>query len=188
MNRIETFKKSIRNSFRWDRIKSMAAAEGDVWLGTIFALTPSGKVYTPWAYSNVMGCRRCKGTGEVVNRKADPAVYAAADERNAELLADLLANHGPWFAGAWPKDKTEALEASRKLAEDNKPSLTCTWCQGLRSHEAAKDRDWWEAFEKVVSSHKLIVGRMDGECEDGVWVCDPSSEVFNEETEEVANG
>ena len=189
MNRIDKYKQSIRANYRWDRIKSLAAQEGDVWLGTIFAMTPSGKIYAPFAASNVAGCRRCKGTGSVVNRKADPAVFAAADARNAELLADLLANHGPWYAAGWPTDKASELEASRMLANANKPALTCEWCNGSGSHEAAKDADWWEAFESVTAEHGLARGRMDGEDEDGVWVCDPKSPVFNdEETEEVANG
>jgi hypothetical protein len=154
-------------------------------LGTIFALTPSGKVYAPWAASNVAGCRRCKGTGSVVNRKADPAVYAAADARNAELLADLLANHGPWYAAGWPTDKAAELTASRKVANENKPTRTCEWCHGHGSHEAAKDADWWEALERVAEGHGLSLGRLDGENEDGVWVCDGN---FNNENEEVANG
>lgn len=32
-------------------------------LGTVFALMPSGKYYTPFAASNVAECPRCKGTG-----------------------------------------------------------------------------------------------------------------------------
>lgn len=34
-----------------------------VYLGSIFFLTPSGKVYTPWANSNLDACPRCKGRG-----------------------------------------------------------------------------------------------------------------------------
>jgi hypothetical protein len=185
MKRIEKYKQSIRAEYRWNRIKQMAAAEGDVWLGTVFALTPSGKVYAPWASSNVMGCKHCKGTGSIVNHKADAATYAAADALNAELLADLLANHGPWFAGAWPADKREALEASRLTAAKHTPTLTCSWCNGNGSHEAAKDEDWWEALQHVAKSHGLIVGRWDGENEDGVWICDPN---FTREEEEVVNG
>lgn len=185
MSRMNEYKKSIRRSFKWGRILSVAQDEGDVWLGTIFALTPSGKYYAPFACSNVMGCKRCRGTGEVKNHKADPAKFKAADERNAELLADLLANHGPWFAHAWPKDKAEELEASRKVANENKPTRTCDWCNGTGSHEAAKDRDWWAALESVAESLDLMVGRYDGENEDGVWLCNPKSPVFNNEEEAV---
>jgi hypothetical protein len=34
-----------------------------IFLGTVFALTPSGKYYTPWANGNVDACPRCKGEG-----------------------------------------------------------------------------------------------------------------------------
>ena len=185
MNRIETYKRDIRNQFKWANILSTVHAEGEVWLGTIFGLTPSGKYYAPFACSNVMGCKRCKGTGEVVNRKADAAAYAAANDRNAELLADLLANHGPWFEQRWPSDKREELEASRKVANDNKPTLTCTWCNGHGSHEAAKDADWWTALESVAASLDLTAGRYDGENEDGVWLCDPNSPVHNTNEEAI---
>jgi hypothetical protein len=35
-----------------------------VFLGTVFALMPSGKFYLPFACSNVAPCPRCKGTGK----------------------------------------------------------------------------------------------------------------------------
>lgn len=35
-----------------------------IWLGTFFGVTPSGKMYAPWACSNVAGCNGCNGTGE----------------------------------------------------------------------------------------------------------------------------
>ena len=45
-------------SLDWDN--NVIASE---FLGTVFALTPSGKYYPPWANSNVDPCPRCKGTG-----------------------------------------------------------------------------------------------------------------------------
>jgi hypothetical protein len=182
-NRINTYKRNIKAEFKWDLIKARAREDGDVWLGTIFGLTPSGKFYTPFAASNVMGCKRCRGTGGVVNRKADPIKYAVADRKNAELLADLLYNYGPWLDQRWPADKREELEGYRKVANENAPVLICTWCHGHGSHEAAQDRDWWDALTSVASSHGLTLGRFDGEDEDGVWVCDPQSPVFNNDME-----
>jgi hypothetical protein len=41
-----------------------------VWIGTIFGVTPSGKMYMPFACSNVMGCDACAGTGQIPNHKA----------------------------------------------------------------------------------------------------------------------
>ena len=43
--------------------------EGSVFLGTVFALAPSGKYYTPWATSNVEACSRCGGKGKTKNGK-----------------------------------------------------------------------------------------------------------------------
>lgn len=39
------------------------AIVGQAYLGTVFALTPSGKYYTPWANSNVESCSECDGDG-----------------------------------------------------------------------------------------------------------------------------
>jgi len=40
-----------------------------LYLGTVFALTPSGKYYTPYANSNVEDCPRCHGTGQTASGK-----------------------------------------------------------------------------------------------------------------------
>lgn len=184
MNRIDTYARDIRNSFAWGRIKAEAQETGYCLLGSVFSLTPSGKFYAPFACSNVMGCARCKGTGKVKNRRADAAKYAAADARNAELLADLLANHGPYAARGWPTDKAEALEASRKEAAQYQPTLTCTWCDGMGSHEAAMDNDWQIALEQVAEKHGLYVYGPEGSDGCDVWVSDPRSPVFAELNEE----
>lgn len=175
MKRTDTYKREIRQGFKWERIKSLAREEGDVWLGTIFALTPSGKVYAPFACSNVMGCKRCGGAGEVKNRKADPVARAAASERAAELLNHLFANYGPAFDGRWPEDMRAELQDAREVAFANKEAHVCSWCSGTGSHEAAKDTDWWAALEAVVREQGLCVGRAYGDNEDGVWVSDPVS-------------
>lgn len=57
----EQFKQDIASSFNWQYIKNAAIAsaqespdgEGLCFLGTVMALTPSGKYYTSWANSNV---------------------------------------------------------------------------------------------------------------------------------------
>jgi hypothetical protein len=39
-----------------------------IYLGSILNLTPSGKVYYPFAHSNVDKCPRCEGTGVIKNK------------------------------------------------------------------------------------------------------------------------
>jgi hypothetical protein len=173
MKRTERYERDLRKTFKWDNIKTAAQADGEVWLGSIFGLTPSGKMYAPFACSNVIGCKRCGGKGEVVNHKADAAKYEEADNHNAGLVAELLANYGPWYEQRWPEAMKAELEASRKVAVDNMPVRRCSWCNGHGSHEAAKDSDWWSALESVANEHGLLLGRLEGEEEDGVWVCSP---------------
>ena len=63
-------------SWDWPAMKAEAMSEPadsqmgeDPWhcafLGTVFALTPSGKYYMPWACSNVTPCPMCGGYGYV---------------------------------------------------------------------------------------------------------------------------
>ena len=40
-----------------------------VYLGDVFSLTPSGKMYTPFACSNVDACETCHGSGTVQPRR-----------------------------------------------------------------------------------------------------------------------
>ena len=47
----------------WGAIPPDGDLARGIFLGTVFALCPSGKYYTPWANSNVEDCPRCKGKG-----------------------------------------------------------------------------------------------------------------------------
>src|SRR4051812_34962292 len=63
----------MKTGIDWDRVRAELDAqpweESDgqlermVFLGTVFALYPSGKYYTPFACSNVEPCPACNGTG-----------------------------------------------------------------------------------------------------------------------------
>ena len=39
-----------------------------IYLGSILSLTPSGKIYYPFAYSNLTPCPRCKGSAYIKNK------------------------------------------------------------------------------------------------------------------------
>lgn len=64
------YKKQILEEFVWDRIEQEARKncfvdeEGNIiascWIGTVFALYPSGKYWTWWACSNVSRSERAK--------------------------------------------------------------------------------------------------------------------------------
>lgn len=160
MSRIKTYARAIRNEFNWSRVREEAASEGYCLLGSVFALTPSGKFYAPFACSNVMGCKRCKGTGTVTNRRADAAKYARMDAAITEYLHHLWATEG--MAVNWSSPSAYLISMAREERDQYRATLTCTWCDGTGSHEAAKDADWHAALERVAKQFGLFVGGPDG--------------------------
>jgi len=79
---------------------------GDAWrrqrsyyLGSILTLSPSGKVYTPWACSNLTPCPRCRGRGcdhcgELGSREAHE------DQAWREGIDDACSRYGlSWASG-----------------------------------------------------------------------------------------
>lgn len=180
-HRINTYRREITGRFNWKNIAHEAKSnaydnEGFVYLGSVQSLTPSGKIYAPFANSNVAGCGHCGGKGTVVNRKGNLAEFTRLEAEQVPLLRNLLDNHGLWCEGRWEKEaplQASSLRAFRRNAEAVKPTLTCSWCGGLGSHEAAKDEDWHAALEAVAEKWGLIVSTPDGASGDDIFVCDP---------------
>ena len=72
---------------------NMMASE---FLGTVFALCPSGKYYTPWANSNVESCNRCKGKGcDFCGHLGSREAFE--DQLYYETLDDLAEKHGMYI-------------------------------------------------------------------------------------------
>lgn len=70
-------------------------------LGTVFALLPSGKYYMPWAHSNVAPCEDCGGKGcdacgHVGSKEAhkDALWYARAEEELTTIGCALASGEG----------------------------------------------------------------------------------------------
>jgi len=185
MTRIDTYARSLRNSFRWDRVKAEAAQEGYCLLGSVFTLTPSGKFYAPFAFSNVAGCRRCKGTGTVRRSAGNADRLAVAQARlDAVDIRSLVDTHGGY--STWPSEIRAEVDALRAAVEREQVTQTCTWCDGTGSHEAAKDADWFTALERVAEEHGLFVGGPDGADGCDVWVGDADSPALADEDDAEA--
>jgi hypothetical protein len=170
MNRIDKYTRQIE-SFNWSRIKSEAHEEGYAFLGSVFSITPSGKFYMPFACSNVMGCKRCRGTGSVKRRAGNAERLAEAQSRlDAIDLRGIIAAHGGY--AQWPESVRAEVDAARAVVESAKTTRQCEWCGGSGSHEAAQDEDWWDALAVVAKRHGLFVGGPDGGAGDDVFVGD----------------
>lgn len=182
MNRKQKYVRQIQG-WRWEDIRSEAGREGYAYLGNVFNLTPSGKYYQPFACSNVVGCKRCGGTGSVNNSKADPAKYDALDAVCTVFLQHLWKTEGGAYG--WSAESKAHMAAVREARDLHSPRLTCTWCNGSGSHEAAKDADWHEALETVSKQFGLFVGGPDGADGCDVWVGDADALERMEENEAV---
>jgi hypothetical protein len=170
MRRKDRYKRAIRG-WDWARLgaKALAAAdddpsgEGYVFLGTVFGIMPSGKYYMPWACGNVAGCRQCGGTGDVKNGKADPGAWARLKLLAYEKRMGVMDEYGPYSDGEWPAETRDWLRSAEDLIRSLAPTLTCSWCAGLGSHEAAQDEDFREALEEVADHHGLWLTSGEGD-------------------------
>jgi hypothetical protein len=131
-----------------------------VWLGTVFGLTPSGKVYAPFACSNVMGCDSCKGTGRILSRK----------ERRHKKWANAWAKHvarrhmvaGQVYATRAKRDAKHA-KYMNVLRQYEKSTRVCTACGGMGSREAFLDEEWNEYVEQVAEACDAYADWSDGD-------------------------
>ena len=117
-----------------------------IYLGSILNLTPSGKVYTPFACSNLERCERCNGTGQIKNKNAKRKKYERETRKQTELLHNMR-NMGYNYPIEW-KEKTQ--RKLHKIYENVckwTEYVTCPECDGIGSLEARIDQDWWEALE-----------------------------------------
>jgi len=108
-----------------------------VGLGSVMALTPSGKYYMPFACGNLSMCPVCEGTGTV---KPSASRRLVNKRRNREIRSrDLwVKRYGP--ALHWP---AHILARSARLSSLMRQiGVLCSRCGGLGSHEAYDDELW----------------------------------------------
>ena len=158
-------------TFDWQAIKAELEAETweedhedpsvqvrRVWLGTIFGITPSCKMYVPFACSNVLGdCQACGGTGtrEPRTGKRIRARARARQHRFAQGTAKrgfMYSTAGRAYADRVRKMRHAAYSVS---------CLTCATCDGTGSASAARDERWNEALEEAASAIGAYVDRFD---------------------------
>lgn len=102
-------------------------------LGTVFALTPSGKYYMPLASSNLDYCPCCRGTGTVPGHKS--ARIRKRNKARFERIMRLSIKNGREYSIRHAKIRTSAK---------NRYERSCTVCGGIGSKEAYQDELWYE--------------------------------------------
>jgi len=114
-------------------------------LGTVFALCPSGKYYTPWANSNVDPCPVCNGKGTISPEWRDRLYYAIQSFRQKVLYTRL-------------PTRVMVLTHPRFLMP-----VQCEHCGGSGSREAHLDELWYEKANDALSSVGLCLESGEGD-------------------------
>ena len=116
------------------------------YLGSWLSLSPSGKIYAPWANSNVDACPVCSGSGGVrVKRKR--RLQTKYKNKAAKLRTYLLKYHGYWIGGTWPQHLVDRLHRWDTFA---RRVNDCPRCGGIGAAEAHDDELFTEALESFM--------------------------------------
>jgi hypothetical protein len=154
--------KNLREEWKFDRIKELIEKEPweddpenrgsqlrTVHLGSIFSITPSGKVYAPFANSNVAGCDGCNGTGHTRSKyKHRVQKKRAARQRVRAKWVKIYGYYQQWPA----RIKAKSIKLNQLNATNNPE---CWRCGGTGSAEAYDDSIWNELMEKLLSDAGL---------------------------------
>jgi hypothetical protein len=144
-------------------------AEGLCYLGSILNISPSGKVYTPWANGNVRGCPACTDGKMPRPKRARfwrKKSFERLKRREAQLFDDASKHNGLYCE--WPRSLQTKMQTVRDRIAALTPTTHCIYCNGMGSREAALDEVWREALEAEASKHGLTITGSEG---DGCDVC-----------------
>ena len=162
--------KTVREQFDWEGIrKDLDAAEWEddfdnrgqqvrrEFLGSWAALSPSGKVYMPWACGNVQGCDGCNGTGHTKSKYKQRLHTKWANRQ--KVRKKWIARYG--YANQWPPHiKAESDKLNRlNLRKD----ASCWRCGGCGSAEAHDDETWREHMEAMLEEIGAFYDEQDGD-------------------------
>lgn len=127
-----------------------------VYLGSVFALTPSGKFYTPFACSNVNPCETCKGTGKIrrLKRRVEKkrAARQARTHHTAERQLRGFARRDEYGHVPTADRVASRVISAWRRAASLASGQSCPACNGVGSREAAQDEAWREAAEEALET------------------------------------
>jgi hypothetical protein len=115
-----------------------------VFLGSVFGLTPSGKYYLPFACSNVEECPQCHGKGSLRGHRRQRIIKKAI--KRLESLRQAADKRGQGYRDKLVK-RHAFLRQSRVAY-----GYSCEFCGGLGSREAYLDQIWNEKAEAELES------------------------------------
>ena len=123
-----------------------------------YIISPSGKVYAPWAMSNLTPCPACKGTGRRKPRNEIERLHVADWVRLSVNGQDHM---------SWPGDMTpewrehiRRVNAVTDVSEDG--TLSCNECEGCHFAEAMADSIWANEMSRLAEKRDLYFNEEDG--------------------------
>jgi hypothetical protein len=140
-----------------DPIKHEDGWEKSIFIGVVQSLTPSTKVYTPWATSNVTPCLLCRGSGYVKNILADSSAFDRALDRR-QALTEICKKEFGMFS-QWSLDKQAEAKELDDLMDWSKEKSECAYCFGVGSREAYEDGLYWEYMEDRANDMGLYIAQ-----------------------------
>lgn len=151
-----------------------------IFLGTVFALCPSGKYYTPFANSNVNPCPACHGTCEIIPRGI--RFRTLKKWRKArDRCWKLMEKRG--FKGDVRKLYTQSAYRYYRYAMQRMANFPCELCEGLGSYEAKLDEIYYEKLEAEAGEHGYAIENGEGDPCD-VFISEYRDKPETEEVEE----
>ena len=139
---IDEVEKELNKAEPYEDIENKGQFIQTIYLGSILSLTPSGKIYTPFANSNVDLCTRCKGKGNIKNKHKSIKKVDAIDRKIFQVARGWIK---PYIN--LTKHQKQLIDKLRKIREHYDEWKTCPECYGLGSLEARLDEDWWKQLE-----------------------------------------
>jgi hypothetical protein len=121
-----------------------------IYLGDIRSITPSGKVYYPFAHSNVDPCPRCEGTGNLRNKHAKIHNFRRANKKYHTTFQQWYKMYGAPINRR--KKQQQLKEKYINQMEQWEYQHICTECNGLGSLEARLDEDFWEQLQSELDT------------------------------------
>jgi len=118
-----------------------------IYLGSVYNIMPSGKLYMPYAHSNLNVCEKCGGSGKIPNPRKKTKSYHRAMKQQKILIKSLNKNY--WHM---PEGYRRRLDIVRKRANYYQPLIECPTCGGCGYPEAYQDELWRAQAEKELES------------------------------------
>jgi hypothetical protein len=128
-----------------------------IYLGS-YIISPSGKVYAPWAHSNLTPCPACKGTGRRKPRNEIERLHVAEKKR----LSAGGSDHMTW-PGSMTVEWTEYIGRANAvyLVNQDDGTLDCAECSGHQFAEAWADMVWTGEMERLAEERGLSFDQED---------------------------